>query len=591
MDMSTDLTASDVNWNLEDLLGDETPESLLDQARTIVDTLQKHRGRIAELTASEFVAVMTDVANVGELVGRAGHYGSLKYAENTQDPDRAAMMQKIEEQSTAISAQLVFVELEFAALDDAAAQGLLSDDAIWFARHHLENTRRNRPHLLAEDQETVLIETSVTRGPAWVRLFSELVAAIELDLDGETVGLEAGLSQLQHPDRAARQRAAEAVTNGLAPTLKTRAFIFNTLLLERSVDDRLRSYPSWVSSRNVANEATDASVEALVQAVVNRYDIPQRWYKLKAQALGLDQMADYDRMASVAESTREVGWNEATGIVRNAYRSFSPDLADIVDRFIDEEWIDAPTRPGKQLGAFCAYGVPSGHPYVLLNWTSRTRDVSTLAHELGHGVHGYLARGQGIFHQSTPLTLAETASVFGETLTNNALLQMIDDPAERFALLASIVDDSIATVFRQVAMNRFEQVCHTARRDQGEISVEQFGEMWAQTQTDMLGDAVTVTEGYKTWWSYIPHFMAVPGYVYAYAYGQLLALSVYARYAERGDQFVPSYLELLSAGGSLPPEELASIVDCDLTDPGFWDAGLSIVEDQLDQAEAAFRAL
>lgn len=392
---------------------------------------------------------------------------------------------------------------------------------------------------------------------------------------------------MQHPDRDTRRKAAEAVTAGLQPGLRTRAFVFNTLLLDKSISDRLRGFPSWVSSRNLSNEASDESVEALISAVVSRYDIPQRWYHLKAKALGVEKLADFDRSAPMELTERAVGWSEATAIVRDAYHSFSPELADIVGRFIDERWIDAPIRQGKRPGAFCAYAVPELHPYVLLNWTGRSRDVSTLAHELGHGVHGYLARSQGIFHQSTPMTLAETASVFGETVTNNRLLEMIDDPAERFGLLASVVDDSVATVFRQVAMNRFEAACHTERRDVGELSVERFGELWFDTQTEMLGPDVELTDGYRSWWSYIPHFMGTPGYVYAYAYGQLLALSVYARYEAEGEGFVPSYLEMLRLGGARSPEELGAIVDCDLTDPSFWDAGLSIVEGQLKNAEDA----
>jgi oligoendopeptidase F len=306
--------------------------------------------------------------------------------------------------------------------------------------------------------------------------------------------------------------------------------------------------------------------------------------------LGLDRLADYDRMASVAASDTEIGWREAKDIVLDAYRSFSPDLADAARRFFDERWIDAPTKPGKRPGAFCAYTVPGHHPYLLLNWTSRTRDVLTLAHELGHGLHAYLARHQGVFHQTTPLTLAETASVFGETVTNGRLLAALDDPNDRFALLASVVEDSIATVFRQVAMNRFEHEVHTARRSEGELSVDAFNELWARTQTAMLGEHVEVTEGYRTWWSYIPHFINTPGYVYAYAYGQLLALSVYRRYEEQGEAFVPRYLDLLRAGGSLPPAELGRIVGCDLDDPDFWDGGLAIIEAKVAAAEDAARA-
>ncbi len=583
-----DLAASDVAWNIETLLPNgASPDDLLDQADSMVDGLADYRGRVATLDAGEMAELMTTVAEIGELSSRAGHYVMLKFSENTADPERGAAMVAMQERSTTTATKMIFIDLEWAAAEDAHADALLADDRLDFCKHHLENMRRNRPHLLSEAEETVLTETSVTGASAWVRLFSELTSAIEVDIDGEMVPLEAGLSNLGHPDRAVRQGAAEAVAEALAPGLRTRAFVFNTLLLDKSVDDRLRNFDTWVSSRNLSNEASDASVEALVQAVVGRYDIPQRWYGLKAKVLGVDKLSDYDRMASVAESDEEIGWSQATTTVRDAYASFSDELAGVVGEFIDDGWIDAPMRPGKRGGAFCAYTVPSHHPYVLLNWTGRNRDVLTLAHELGHGVHAYLAREQGLFHQSTPLTLAETASVFGETVTNNRLLEMIDDPGERFSLLSSTLEDSIATVFRQIAMNRFEHAVHTERREVGELSVERFGELWHDSQHDMMGDSVEITEGYKTWWSYIPHFMGTPGYVYAYAYGQLLALSVYARYEAEGDAFVPAYLDMLRAGGSRSPEELGKIVDCDLADPGFWDAGLAIVEGQLTKAEEA----
>jgi len=379
------------------------------------------------------------------------------------------------------------------------------------------------------------------------------------------------------------------VTDGLAPGIGTRAYVFNTLLQDKSVDDRMRSYPSWISSRNLANEASDTSVEALVEAVQARYDIPQRWYRLKSQILG-HRLKDYDRMASVASAESHIGWTSAKELVLDAYASFSGELADIARKFFDERWIDAPVREAKRPGAFCSYTVPSHHPYVFLNWTGKSRDVLTLAHELGHGCHAYLSRGQGIFHYSTPLTLAETASVFGETVTFGRLLETTSDPNERLTLLAESIEGSIATVFRQTAMNRFEHMAHTARREEGELSVERFGDLWEKSQADMLGDTVELTAGYRNWWSYVPHFIGTPGYVYAYAYGQLLALSVYRRYEQSGDDFVPRYLRLLSAGGSLPPVELGRIVGCDLADPGFWDGGLQIVEEQLNMAETAARA-
>ncbi|HNE74016.1 MAG TPA: M3 family oligoendopeptidase, partial [Microthrixaceae bacterium] len=586
-----DLTAADVAWDLEPLLDGHSVDELLDRAEEVADQLANLRGTIAEMSAGALADAMHLSAELEDLQGRAGYYAMLRFSEDTQDPGRGAEMMKVQERGTAIAAKLVFLELEWAALSDERVDELLADPVLDFCAHHLRSARRYRDHLLSEPEEVLLTEKSTSGAAAWVRLFDELTSAITVELPEQgTVGLEQGLSLLQHPDRAVRQQAAAAVTAGLEPGLRTRAFVFNTLLLDKSTDDRLRSYPSWVSSRNLSNEATDDSVQALVDAVVSRYDIAQRWYRLKAQVLGLDRLADYDRMASVAEDESEIGWAEATALVHDAYASFSPELAGIVQRFYDGGWIDAPVRPAKRPGAFCAYTVPSHHPYLLLNWTSRNRDVLTLAHELGHGLHAYLSRGQGTFHQSTPLTLAETASVFGETVTNNALLARIDDPNERFALLAATLEDSIATVFRQVAMNRFEDAVHTARREEGELSVERFGELWATTQEAMVGDSVEITDGYRTWWSYIPHFIGTPGYVYAYAYGQLLALSVYARYQEQGASFVPSYLELLSAGGSMEPAALGRIVGCDLEDPGFWDAGLAIVDGQLRAAEDAARA-
>lgn len=594
-----DLTAADVAWDLETLVAGTDVDALLDRAEELTTELEALRGTVADLDADGLATAMRTMADLQEVQGRAGYYAMLRFSEDTADPERGALMMRVQERSTAVATRLVFVELEWAALSAERVEELLADPRLDFCAHHLRSLHRYRDHLLGEAEERLLTEKSVSGASAWVRLFDEQTSAITAQLpaalaggDGDEptdVPLEAGLSLLQHPDREVRATAAAAVTAGLEPGLRTRAFIFNTLVLDKSVDDRLRRYPSWISERNLSNEASDESVQALIDAVVARYDLPQRWYSLKAQVLGLERLADYDRMASVADEETAIGWSEARAVVLDAYRSFSPELADIASRFFEEDWIDAPARPGKRPGAFCAYTVPSHHPYVLLNWTSRPRDVATLAHELGHGLHAYLAREQGVFHQSTPLTLAETASVFGEAVTNNALLAQLADPADRFALLASTLEDSIATVFRQVAMNRFEDAVHTARREEGELSVERFSELWVATQGAMLGDSVELTEGYRTWWSYIPHFIGTPGYVYAYAYGQLLALSVYARYTERGDAFVPAYLELLRAGGSLPPAELGRIVDCDLEDPGFWDAGLDIVEGQLDAAAAAAR--
>ncbi len=403
------------------------------------------------------------------------------------------------------------------------------------------------------------------------------------------MALDVALSRLLSPDPDVRRTAAEGVTAALAPGLRTRSYIFNTLMADKATDDRLRHYGNWLASRNLANEASDESVAALVEAVRNRYELPRRWYRLKAKLLGVQQLKDYDRMAAVSADEETVDWDEARELVLDSYDDFSSELGDAARSFFTGNFIDAPVRPGKRGGAFCAYAVPSEHPYVLLNYTSKRRDVLTLAHELGHGVHASLARPRGILEQHTPLTLAETASVFGEELVFRRLLGQAQTPDSKLALLAESIEGSIATVFRQSAMNRFEELAHTARREEGELSVDRFGDLWEQSQSELLGDAVEITEGYRSWWSYVPHFIGTPGYVYAYAYGQLLALSVYQRYLDVGPDFVPSYLELLSAGGSKSPEDLGTIVGIDLADPGFWDKGLDLVEQQLAEAEAAAR--
>ncbi|MCC7078588.1 MAG: M3 family oligoendopeptidase [Acidimicrobiia bacterium] len=594
-------TDVDATWDLDPLVatwgeGREGVVALLDAADETAAELERARGTIASMSARALATHMHRTAQLAELVGRAHSYAGLRFAECMTDEARGALEQMVQERATAVETRLIFFDLEWAELDDAQVEALLAAPELDFCAHHLRAARRYRPHLLTEPEEKILAEKQVTGASAWTRLFDELTSAITVELpeaaagpDTTTVGLEQGLALLAHPDREVRRGAARAVTAGLAPGLRTRAYVFNTLLADKATDDRLRGHATWLSSRNLANEASDESVDALVTAVVRRYDIPQRWYALKADLLGLDHLADYDRIASVADVDVEVTWDDAKVVVHEAYASFSPDLARIVSRFFDEAWIDAPVRPGKRPGAFCAYTVPSHHPYVLLNWTGRQRDALTLAHELGHGLHAYLAREQGVFHQSTPLTLAETASVFGETVTFGRLLDETSDPHARLALLAESLEGSIATVFRQTAMNRFEAAVHTWRREEGELSVDDFGRLWTETQAEMLGDAVELTDDYGTWWSYIPHFIGSPGYVYAYAFGQLLALSVYGRYVAEGADFVPRYLDLLAAGGSRSPEDLGSLVGVDLADPSFWDGGLDIVEEQLTAAEAAAR--
>jgi oligoendopeptidase F len=586
-------------WDLEPLLdgeGEAGVDTRLDEAqRRAVAFAERFAGKLGELNGAGLAEAMGELAEIYELVGRVGTYVGLRFSTDTADPANGALLQRAQERETAIETALLFFDLEWAALPEERAQELLAQPGLDFCRHHLRNVRRYREHLLSEPEEKILTEKSLTGASAWTRLFEELTSAIEVQLpvEGATekVALEVALSRLALPDRDVRRTAAEAVTAALEPGLRTRAYVLNTLLVDKGVEDRLRRYPHWLAARNLANEASDESVQALISAVHGRYEIARRWYRLKAQLLGIDRLADYDRMAAVTQDVATFTYGEARELVIDCYSSFSPELGNLAGRFFTDSWIDAPIRPAKRGGAFCASAVPSAHPYVMLNYTSRRRDVLTMAHELGHGVHFALAARQGIFHQGTPLTLAETASVFGETIVFGRLLAQDTAAESRLALLAENLEDTIATVFRQIAMNRFEDLAHTERREQGELSVQRIGELWAQSQEELLGDSVDVTEGYRSWWSYIPHFINTPGYVYAYAYGQLLALSVYERYEERGSEFVPQYLALLAAGGSRSPEELGRLVDVDLTDPGFWEAGLDLVERQLEEAEAAARAV
>jgi oligoendopeptidase F len=589
------MTVEDVSWDLAPLVhgeGDAGADRLLDEAaeraQAFADT---YAGRVAELSAAEFAAAIAELEALSELASRSGHYAMLRFSIDTADPEIGALMQRMQEKSTQVETQLLFFELEWAALDDERADELLAADGLDTARHFLRSARRYRPHLLTEPEEKILSEKAISGRSAWSRLFSEQVSALQVPLPGEDepVPLDAALARLMSPDREVRRTSAEAVTATLAPGLRTRAYIFNTLIHDKAVDDRLRHYDNWLSARNLANEASDESVQALLTAVRSRYEIPRRWYRLKAQLLGLDRLADYDRMAAVTEDDEPVDWEEAKQLVLATYADFTPELGDPARAFFDDNRIDAPPRPAKRGGAFAAYTVPSEHPYLMLNYTAKRRDVLVLAHEMGHGLHAELARPRGILEQGTPLTLAETASVFGETLVFGRLLEQAPTPESRLSLLAESIEGSIATVFRQTAMNRFEDLVHTGRREEGELSVERFKALWVESQEEMLGDSVELTEGYGSWWSYVPHFISTPGYVYAYAYGQLLALSIYKRYVDEGEPFVPCYLELLRAGGSRSPEELGRIVGIDLADPGFWDSGLDLVETQLEEAEAAAR--
>jgi oligoendopeptidase F len=580
-------------WDLEPLVGGRGPEgvrALLDEAKQAADEFsERYRGEVAELDATGIATAMHELEELSDKVGRAGSYAALGFSVATQDAERGALMQEAQERGAAIQTALLFFDLEWNELPDERAEELLASDELAFCRHYLRTLRRYLPHQLSEPEERILTETAVTGPAAFKRLFTEQVSALTVDMPGveEPVPLMEALSALQGPDRELRATAAEGVTKALQPGLRTRAFILNTLAADKATKDRLRSYEHWIASRNLSNEASDESVQALIDAVMSRYELARRWYRLKAKLLGIERLAYYDRAAPVADSEERIPYEDARELVLDCYRSFSPELGDVAAEFFTGNYIDAPPVPGKRGGAFCSYTVPSAHPYVLLNHTARTGDVLTMAHELGHGVHAALARPRGIFEFTTPLTVAETASIVGETIVLERLLTQAPDAAAQLSLLAESLDGAVAAVFRQIAMNRFEDRVHTARRDSGELAVEDVNAAWLDTQADLLGDSVEPSDEYGSWWSYVPHFIDSPGYVYAYAYGNLLALSVYRRYEEEGDAFVPSYLELLRAGGSMPPEYLGRIVGVDLADPGFWASGLDLIERQLETAEQA----
>ena len=582
--------AENVAWDLSDLFaGADDPKleaELADAARSADAFRERYHGRVAALSAAEIAEAVVERERIDSVLTRARTFAHLGFSTDTADPARGALLARIHELVAANETTLLFARLEWAALDDERVEELLTDPVLARWTHYLRAIRRYRPHLLSEPEEKILTEKGVTGMTAWSRLYSELLSGIRVTIDGEESGLERALAQLQSADRDTRAAAAAGITESLAPGLRTRTFVFNAMLLDKATDDRLRGYPHWLAARNLANEAPDETVEALVAAVVSRYDIPHRYYRLKADVLGLPKLADYDRAAPISTTESFTSWQEARELVLGAYADFAPEAERIVSGFWDRNWIDAPIRPDKQIGAFCATNVPGAHPYVLMNYTGDRRSVLTLAHELGHGLHGVLAQPLGLYNAGTPLTLAETASVFGEALTFKALTAREDDPRRRLDLLTGRLEDAIATVFRQIAFNRLEDGLHTARRGEGELSPDRIGELFLETQAALLGEPVELSAGYERWWSYVPHFVAAPGYVYAYAYGYLFSLAIFRRYEREGDAMVEPYFDLLRAGGSRPPEELAAFVGLDLADPALWADGLAAVDEILAEAEA-----
>ncbi len=586
---TTEITgAEEVAWDLSDLFeGIDDPRIDEEIARAEADAAafrERYHGKVAELDPTSLAAAVAEHERIESAVVRPLTFAHLVFATNMAEPARGALVARLGEKAAALETQLLFFALEWAATPVEVAERLLADAALDDWRHHLQSLRKFRPYLLSEPEERIVTEKGVSGVSAWSRLYEEQIGALRVPLDGDELSLEIAMSRLYDADRDTRRTAAEAITEALGPGLRTRTFVFNTILLDKSIDDRLRGYPSWISSRNLANETTDEAVDALIEATTSRYDVAQRYYRLKARLLGLDALDHYDRFAPVSTDTAKTPWDDARRIVVDAYTEFSDEAGQIVSRFFDDNWIDGPVRPDKRTGAFCATTIPGVHPYVLMNYTGDRRSILTLAHELGHGLHGVLAQPLGLFNSSTPLTTAETASVFGEALTFDVLLAGEDDPRRRLDLLTGRIEDAIATTFRQIAMNRFEHAVHTERRGQGELAPERIGELWLEVQDALFADSVS-TAGYAPWWSYIPHFTGSPGYVYAYAYGYLFSLAIYRRYVQEGDAMVEPYLELLRAGGSRSPEELARIVGLDLTDPAIWASGIDALSEELDEAE------
>jgi oligoendopeptidase F len=445
--------------------------------------------------------------------------------------------------------------------------------------------RKYAPHQLSQVEEKLLLELSPVGRGSWTTLFEKIMGQMKFGEKNRTE--EEVLSDLYNPDRQIRQQAALDLTGGLQSQLHIlSSYVFNTLLAEKMIKDRLRKYSGWISTMNLGNELEDATVEVLIDSVTARYDIPQRYYRIKREMLGLDELLDYDRYAPVPHlPDKKIPWTEGKAMVLEAFAKFSPRMAEIAGYFFNEKWIHAPVMEGKRGGAFAHPCVPEVHPYVLVNYTGNLRDVSTVAHELGHGVHQYLAAEQGYYNSNTTLVLSETASVFAELLVFNSQLELLDDKEERKAFICQKLESIFATVFRQISMNRFEDRVHNARRDEGEIKSDEISSMWLKTQHEMFGDSVTLSENYSIWWSYIPHFLHTPGYVYSYAFGELLVLALYALYKKEGKIFVPKYLELLSAGGCQTPYNLLKPFGVDLNDPVFWRDGLTIIDEMLKMVE------
>jgi len=583
-------------WNLGDLYPSmDAPELGADMEKASRDAVafeERWKGKLAAEAAKpnggELAEAITAYEALEELMGRIFSYAGLLYSGDTSDPKRAKFYGDVQEKMTDASAHLIFFTLELNHIeDDVLETAMKANPAIGHYRSWLVDLRMDKPYQLEDRIEQLFHEKSVTGRGAWNRLFDETMTALRFTVDGQQLPLEPTLNLLQDADGAVRKKASEALAETFKANLRTFTLVTNTLAKDKEISDRWRGFKDIADSRHLANRVEREVVDALATAVQTAYPrLSHRYYAMKAKWLGLPVLENWDRNAPLPETPQTViPWNEAKETVLSAYAGFAPEMADIARNFFDRNWIDAPTRPGKVPGAFAHPTVPSVHPYVLLNYMGKPRDVMTLAHELGHGVHQVLAGGQGTLMASTPLTLAETASVFGEMLTFRSLLNATQDKRERKAMLAQKAEDMINTVVRQIAFYEFERRVHTERRS-GELTAERIGEIWLEVQKESLGPAVRLNPGYETFWTYIPHFIHSPFYVYAYAFGDCLVNSLYAVYQNAEKGFQEKYFELLKAGGTKHHKELLAPFGLDASDPGFWQKGLSVIEGIIDELEA-----
>lgn len=591
-------SADGVAWDLADLyagVDDPRLTNDLEAALTRAQAFEcSYRGKIGS-DAELLLAALTELESLYEQMDRPAIYASLVHAAKTDDPKHGALLARTREQRTLINKHLIFFDLEWVKVPEDDAKALIASPALGRFRHYLEQKRVWRPYYLSEPEEKILEEKATTGRAAFVRLFDETMATIAFPFEhggqSERLSMQQINAKLYDANREVRKAAAGGLTRGLQENSRLLTYIFNTLVLDHKSDCSLRSYPTPLTPRNLANEISDDVVDALMTATERHHHTVQRYYRLKSKLLGLEPLYDFDRYAPLFPDLPTCDWSKARQIVQEGYEAFSPHAGSVISEFFEKRWIDAELRTGKRGGAFSSSAVPSAHPFILMNYTDKLRDVMTLAHELGHGLHQYLSRSVGYLQCDTPLTTAETASVFGEMMIFQRLLELWQEPRVRLALLCSKIEDGFATVFRQVVLTRFEQSLHKTRAEQGELTAEQINGLWLAANGPMHGNVVHLTEGYACWWMYIGHFIHVPFYCYAYAFGELLVLALVQKYKQEGNEFVPRYLDLLASGGSASPDRLLAKLGMDVTRPDFWELGLQLLGEMVAQAENLAAAL